>query len=105
MRGTDREAETQAEAEAGSLPKLKAGAKPLSHPGIPSLFIFFDIIREAYIFYLIITFKILQNLDFMRKPKSRGLNHLTNVSQLINTVCMIETQYYLILKDHTLSNI
>ena len=50
MRDTEREAETQAEGEAGSMqgarcgtrswipgshPELKAGAKPLSHPGTP----------------------------------------------------------------------
>ena len=58
MRDTQREAETQAEGEAGSLqearrgdvepnpgtpglcPVPKAGAKPLSHPGIPCILIF-----------------------------------------------------------------
>ena len=49
MRDTEREVETQAEGEAGSMkpnvglhpwtpgsrPGPKAGAKPLSHPGIP----------------------------------------------------------------------
>ena len=53
MRDTEREAETQAEGEAGSLqepdvglhprtpgshPGPKAGTKPLSHPGIPKQF-------------------------------------------------------------------
>ena len=54
---TQREAETQAEGEAGSMhrepdvglhpgspgsgPGLKAGAKLLSHPGIPQIFFFF----------------------------------------------------------------
>ena len=58
MRDTQREAETQAEGEAGSMhrepdvgfdpgspgsrPRPKAGAKPLRHPGIP-LFFFFKI--------------------------------------------------------------
>ena len=51
MRDTEREAETQAEGEAGSLwgarcgtrsqdprsrPELKADAQPLSHPGVPT---------------------------------------------------------------------
>lgn len=41
----------------------------------------------------------------MRKLKSSGLNHLSNVSHLMNTVGMTETSDDLILKDHTLSNI
>ena len=55
MRDTEREAEIQAEGEAGShrepdvgldpgnpasRPEPKAGAKPLSHPGIPQLILF-----------------------------------------------------------------
>ena len=55
MRDTRREAETQAEGEAGSLPgshwdsipglpgsrpELKADAQPLSHPGVPILYAF-----------------------------------------------------------------
>ena len=55
MRDTQREAESQAEGEAGSMqgarrgthprtpescPGPKAGAKPLSHPGIPRLIFF-----------------------------------------------------------------
>ena len=56
MRDTEREAETSAEGEAGSMhlepdvgfdpwspesrPEPKAGTKPLRHPGIPSLSLF-----------------------------------------------------------------
>ena len=55
MRDTEREAETQAEGEAGSMqgapcgtrsqdpgpcPELKADAQPLSHPGIPIVDLF-----------------------------------------------------------------
>ena len=62
MRDTQREAETQAEGEAGSMhqepdvgfdlgspgsrPEPKAGAKPLRHPGIP----FFVILNGFYLF-------------------------------------------------------
>ena len=71
MKDTEREAETQAEGEAGSMhrepdvgidpgspgsrPRPKAGAKPLRHPGIPCFSIFddmmclyFTIIAEKY---------------------------------------------------------
>ena len=62
----EREAETQAEGEAGSMhrepdvgfdpgspgsrPGPKAGAKPLRHPGIPSFFFFFFFLRFMYLF-------------------------------------------------------
>ena len=50
MRDTQREAETQAEGEAASLPgsgpRLKAGAKPQSHPGVtpPFYYAFFPFV-------------------------------------------------------------
>ena len=59
MRDTEREAETQAEGEAGSLrgarcgtrsrdqgshPELKADAQPLSHPGAPIVSIIIGVI-------------------------------------------------------------
>ena len=63
----EREAETQAEGEAGSIhrepdvgfdpgspgsrPGPKAGAKPLRHPGIPNSFIFYSISFSSIIFY------------------------------------------------------
>ena len=60
MRDTGREAETQAEGEAGSMqgaqcgtrsrdPKITPwakGAKPLSHPGIPLFYLFKDLFME-----------------------------------------------------------
>ena len=53
MRDTDREAETQAEGEAGSMqgpqscPGLKAGAQLLSHQGVPSIFLLFALLDHS----------------------------------------------------------